>query len=162
MSMVDVYKPTILALLEIRMSYHRGITKTLGFSYKIQYPASGNSGGLVLIWKDDNINITDISVSPQAIHTSVQLLNPLSLQFITIVYVSTQLEFRKDLLNQITTFANTINQSINNSSIIGEDFNVILRGSEKFSRNSINNSRAKLLWNCINSSGLIDLGFKRQ
>lgn len=60
--MVDIHKPVILALLESRMSDYKGISKTLGFSHKIQYPANGSSGGIVIMWKDDNISIVYIFI----------------------------------------------------------------------------------------------------
>lgn len=62
--MIDMHKPVILALLETRMSDHDSLTEDLGFSKKIQYPAVRRSGGLVVMWNKDNININDINISP--------------------------------------------------------------------------------------------------
>lgn len=74
--MVQIHQPAILGLLETRMQDYKGISETLYFSNNIQFPASGNLCGLVLMWKDDNINITKIFVSPQVIHTMIQVTNP--------------------------------------------------------------------------------------
>ncbi|KAM3246473.1 hypothetical protein P3L10_008240 [Capsicum annuum] len=71
--MVQIHQPVILGLLETRMQDHKRISKTLGFSNNIQFPATGNFGGRVLMWKDENINITEISISPQVIYTMIQV-----------------------------------------------------------------------------------------
>lgn len=44
--------------------------------------------------------------------------------------------------------------------LVGGDFNNVLGANEKIKGKGINNKRSKLLWDCINSCNLIDLGFK--
>lgn len=106
------------------------------------------------------MNITNISITPQAIHTALQVKCPLLDQFISIIYAINVLENRKLLLNQTSTFDNSISHYNKNSWIIEDDFNEILRSSKQFGGNAINNTRANLFWDYINNSGLIDLGFK--
>lgn len=77
----------------------------------------------------------------------------------TVVYASNSVQERKLLWKQITNFSNNINNSYN-SWVIGGDFNEILKSSEKIGGNNIIYSRSFHFWNCINSSGIIDLGFK--
>ncbi|KAF3660427.1 putative oxidation resistance protein 1-like isoform X1 [Capsicum annuum] len=72
-SMVQIHKPVILGLHETRMQDHKRISETLGFSNSIQFPATGNSVDLVLMWKDENINVTEISISPQVIYSIIQM-----------------------------------------------------------------------------------------
>lgn len=61
--MISMHKPTILALLETRMSDHNNLAEELGFSKKIQYPAVRRSGRFVVMWNEDNITINDISIT---------------------------------------------------------------------------------------------------
>lgn len=77
-AMVNIYKTTLLALLETRMADHEAITKTLGFTNQIQFPASGFSCGIVIMWDNTSLNIQDIVVFPQGIHVAVKVSNPSS------------------------------------------------------------------------------------
>ncbi|XP_047264179.1 verprolin-like [Capsicum annuum] len=52
---------------------HQHTTTTPGTS--IQSSANGRSGGLVLMWKDDMFNITDISITPQSIRVDVKKID---------------------------------------------------------------------------------------
>lgn len=45
-AMIEIHKPTILALLETRMWDHNSLAEDLGYSKKSQYPAVRRSGGL--------------------------------------------------------------------------------------------------------------------
>lgn len=113
--MVQIHQPVILGLLETRMQDHKRISKTLGFSNNIQFPATGNFGGRVLMWKDENINITEISISPQVIYTMIQVINPPSQWFFSLVYASTDFEVRKLLWNQLTDLSSNIDLHNTNS-----------------------------------------------
>lgn len=98
-SMVQIHKPVILGLHETRMQDHKRICETLGFSNSIQFPATGNSGDLVLMWKDENINVIEISISPQVIYSIIQVTIPPSQWVFSLVYASTDIENRKFLWN---------------------------------------------------------------
>lgn len=56
--MVDIYQPSILALLETKMVDHSKLAEELGFSCFLQSSPSGHSGGIVILGKDDNMSIT--------------------------------------------------------------------------------------------------------
>lgn len=64
--MVGIHNPFILDLLETRMGNHNKLAEDLGFPKKIKYPSVRSSGGLVIMWEDDNLSINDINISPKA------------------------------------------------------------------------------------------------
>lgn len=65
----------MLVILETRMVEHKSITLELGFDNQIQYPDVGRSGGIVIMWRDNNLKLEDISISQQAIHAVVKVLS---------------------------------------------------------------------------------------
>ncbi|XP_047251490.1 uncharacterized protein LOC124886655 [Capsicum annuum] len=159
-SMLSIHKPFMLALLETRMINHSTLIGNLGLSKHIQSEATGQSRGLVLMWNEDKLSITDISASYQSIYVDVQVYSPPSIWFLSIIYAATSLSDRKSLWNQLETMANVVNKDTQNSWLIGGAFNKILTFSDKYGGNAINNSRAGHFWNCINNCKLLNLGFK--
>lgn len=69
--MVIIHHPTILTLLETRITDHKTLADELGFHYFIQSLASRLSVGIVILWKDDSISISKIFVPSQAIHATI-------------------------------------------------------------------------------------------
>lgn len=59
--MVKLHKSAMLVLLETRMTKHNHLIHELGFSEKIQSPAIGLFGGIVIMWKDDLLKIDEVS-----------------------------------------------------------------------------------------------------
>lgn len=51
------HRPSMLVLLETKMKEHAGLTDDLGFGSQIQSPTIGLMGGLVIMWKDDALNL---------------------------------------------------------------------------------------------------------
>lgn len=74
--MISIHKPTLLALLETRMGDHKALADMLGFNSQIQFPASGNSGRIVIMWDSSSIGSQDISVFSQGIHVAVKVNSP--------------------------------------------------------------------------------------
>ncbi|KAF3650922.1 hypothetical protein FXO38_16888 [Capsicum annuum] len=74
---LGIHKPSLLALLESRMSNHTNLVGNLGFSKHISSGATDHSRGIVLIWTKDLLNNTDISISSQTIHVIVQVFQDL-------------------------------------------------------------------------------------
>lgn len=73
--MVQTHKPSTLILMETKMSSHKEIIETLTFDHQLQATANSHLGGIVIIWKSDILNLEDISITYQEIHTMVQALS---------------------------------------------------------------------------------------
>lgn len=63
-TMINIHKPSLLVLLETRMTDHKGIVQILGFNIQIQYPTSGNFEGIIITWKSVLLSIQDIVIHP--------------------------------------------------------------------------------------------------
>lgn len=75
--MVNVHQPCIFDLLETKMTDHQDLCEKLGFHNHIQFESNGNSGGIAIMWQEDSISITSISISPQAINARFKVSSPL-------------------------------------------------------------------------------------
>lgn len=53
---------------------HKKLTKELQFELHIQFPAVRLSGGIFIMWKEDVIQIDEVSTIPQGIHVKVKVL----------------------------------------------------------------------------------------
>ncbi|OIT27325.1 hypothetical protein A4A49_64404, partial [Nicotiana attenuata] len=72
-SMFDYHKPSVVALLETRLSDHHVIMEDFGFSGLAQVAAQGNSGGMALMWNSDEVNVDQIGGTDQEIHAMVKV-----------------------------------------------------------------------------------------
>ncbi|KAH0724990.1 hypothetical protein KY284_000855 [Solanum tuberosum] len=70
---VSIHKPAMMALLETKMTNHTKITQDLGFDSQTQSSAKGLLGGIVIMWKKDNIKLDNFSVKSQGIHSMVKV-----------------------------------------------------------------------------------------
>lgn len=61
--MVQLLKPVMLVLLETRMAYHTKLIEELQFDLHIQFPVVGLSRGIVIMWKEDVIQIDEVSTT---------------------------------------------------------------------------------------------------
>ncbi|OIT30699.1 hypothetical protein A4A49_60788 [Nicotiana attenuata] len=68
-SMLDYHKPNVVALLETRLADHHNIMEYFGFLGQAQVPAQGNSGGMALMWNNDEVNVDQIGGTDQEIHS---------------------------------------------------------------------------------------------
>lgn len=74
--MINIHNLTFIAFLETRMKDHKSMVVILRFSNLIQFPASRNFGGIVIMYDNCSITIQDITISPQVIHTTIKVNNP--------------------------------------------------------------------------------------
>ncbi|OIT35847.1 hypothetical protein A4A49_64570, partial [Nicotiana attenuata] len=58
----------LLVLLKITMADHKHLTTELQFDAQFQNPSIGQSGGTVLMWKDELLKIEEVSTTSQGIH----------------------------------------------------------------------------------------------
>lgn len=74
--MVTIHQPSILSLLETKMTDHQDLCENLGFNCHIQSEATAKSGGLNIMWRDESIFITSVSISSQDIYAKVKVSFP--------------------------------------------------------------------------------------
>lgn len=72
--MIQMHKPAMLVLLEIRMADPKKLTEEMHFDLLIQSLTVGFSSWIVLIWKADCVQVADVSTAPQGIHAMVKVL----------------------------------------------------------------------------------------
>ncbi|KAH0673719.1 hypothetical protein KY290_003568 [Solanum tuberosum] len=72
-SLVELNKPTILALTETRMKDHNKILQALDFTDVIQVPVIGYSGGIALLWRNTEITIETFVLTDQEIHATIEV-----------------------------------------------------------------------------------------
>lgn len=62
--MVKTYRSSILVLLEIKMVEHKELTEELQFDAQIQSAANRAAGSIVIIWKEGELKLDNISITP--------------------------------------------------------------------------------------------------
>ncbi|XP_019255050.1 PREDICTED: uncharacterized protein LOC109233625 [Nicotiana attenuata] len=154
--MVKLHKPMMLVLLETKMADHKKLTEELQFDMHIQFPAIGHSRGIVIMWRENSLQIDEVAVNSQGIHAMVKVLPSNPPYFFSAIYASNHLEDRRGLWDSLVN----ISKAHKVSWFVGGDFNEVLKAEEKFGGNPINTHRSNSFWNCINNCHLIDLWFK--
>lgn len=86
--MVKLHKPTMLVLLETKMTEYTHLIQELGFSSQIQNHVVGLSGRIVIMWKDDILKIDEVSTTPQGINFMVKVTPSSTNWLFTVVYAS--------------------------------------------------------------------------
>lgn len=71
--MRNYYKPTLVILVETHLTEHAPLCDDFGFTNLIESEAEGNSGDMVIIWKNNLINVEEVVVTNQTIHCMVQI-----------------------------------------------------------------------------------------
>lgn len=82
--------------------------------------------------KEDTISISYISITPQAIHATIKVSTLPSVWILGIVYASNDYLIRKLLQEQLITLSDTLTILNGYAWLIRNDFNKLLRASEKF------------------------------
>ncbi|KAH0641623.1 hypothetical protein KY289_032597 [Solanum tuberosum] len=65
--LVDWHKPSLVALVETKMQDHQALLDNFPFNNMIQVPAIGNSGGMVMLWDDEILELDNIATTGQEI-----------------------------------------------------------------------------------------------
>ncbi|XP_019231008.1 PREDICTED: uncharacterized protein LOC109211873 [Nicotiana attenuata] len=135
---------------------HQSLASALNFDMIIQSPAVGLAGGIVFMWKEDQVAVEEVATTPQGIHAMVQVRPNHTPWLFSAIYASPLLVDRNMLWEQLATLSRTVN----NNWFVGGDFNEVLKARDKFGGNPINLSRSNNFWKCINTCQLIDLRFE--
>ncbi|XP_075083424.1 uncharacterized protein LOC142167164 [Nicotiana tabacum] len=138
------------------MADHKKLTEDLQYDIHIQFPAMRHSGGIIIMWKENILQVDEVLITSQGIHAMVKVL-PSNLSWLfSAIYASNYLEDRKTIWKNLINISN----SINDSWFVGGDFNEVLKAKDKFGGNYINTNISNLFWNCINQCRIVDLGYK--
>lgn len=151
LDLIRSYNPSIVVLLEPRISGSgaNDVCKRLGKTHWIRSEADGFSGGGVwLLWNEDAIRIELRNVHKSFIHVAI---NPSSrgCWLFTATYASPIAHIR----NELWPVMNDL--QIDHPWLLMEDFNYVLKGSERSFGSGISENFA----NWVLQRGLIDLGF---
>lgn len=83
--------PSVLALTETRLHEHQPLMEELGFTGLYQVRAHGVSGGIVLMWKTDELTVDLVVETDKEIHATLRV-SPTSPPWnFSIIYGSTNL-----------------------------------------------------------------------
>ncbi|KAK4728133.1 hypothetical protein R3W88_021121 [Solanum pinnatisectum] len=126
------------------MVNHQVLLDDFHFNKMIEVRAVGNSGGLVVLWDDNMLELDEIATTEQEIH------------LFSCIYASTYRNKRKILWQNLQT----IKINFGGRWLIGGGFNELLSNSDKKGGNALSNPCTRDFWNVINFCEFIDMGFK--
>lgn len=128
----------------------------LGFTNILHVSAIGFSGGLVKMWREDEIaQVEPIAITNQEIHANVHISPSAQPWILSLVYDSTSFNNRKILLHNLEHFS----ASHKSLWILSDDFNEIASVADKFCGDPINNNRANAFLTCMHNVNMLDLRF---
>lgn len=82
--MIDIHRPRIFALLEIRMTGHKKLTEEFGFSNQFLSSATGHFGEIFIIYDDNNLNFSDMVSHLKLSMALSKLVIPLTFDFLVL------------------------------------------------------------------------------
>lgn len=72
-SLLDNHRPVLAILLETHMQDHTRLRDDFNFTNMSQVSSNGLVGGLLVLWNEASINVTEMRLSQQEIHCVVQV-----------------------------------------------------------------------------------------
>lgn len=118
---------------------HRHLTKALKFDSQIQSAAEGLVGGIIIMWKEDQLKLDNISVTSQGIHVLVKVIPNSQPWLFSMIYASSDINTPNNLWHHLQDFSHSYNLDWR----MGEDFNKVLYTTEKLGGNNISHNRSK-------------------
>ena len=155
--MTQTHYLTIMIITETKVSGSRAkeITDRLHFDRAIHANSIGYSSGLWILWDSTQEEVSKLSTMEQEIHAIVKDLSSNASWLMSAIYASPRYAERRLLWDNLSKVAklHTLHW------IIVGDFNEVLLGEDKFRGRPISISRAINLQECLNTCGMINLGF---
>ncbi|XP_070014337.1 uncharacterized protein [Nicotiana sylvestris] len=155
-SLLNNYKPALVALLETCIHDHTVFKNDFNFSHMEQVESQGISGGIVLLWNADLVLVDELTMTTQEVHCMVQVLPNPTKRLLFSIYANNSVHSRSLLWHNLKC----VYDSYKGPWLVGGDFNEVIRQNEKFGGNPINNSRVDAFAKCLNYCNLLHLGFK--
>ncbi|XP_010451890.1 PREDICTED: uncharacterized protein LOC104734083 [Camelina sativa] len=145
----------ILALFETHAGGENAsrICCGLGFENSFRVDAVGQSGGLWLLWRSDNGEVTIIESSEQYIVATIQ--NGDELLNLVVVYTAPSVSRRSGLWDKLREVIEALEGPI----VVGGDFNTIVRIDERSGGNGRLSPDSLEFGDWIQRLSLIDMGF---
>ncbi|XP_070009492.1 uncharacterized protein [Nicotiana sylvestris] len=152
---IGTHHPCMVTLLETRMTSHGNLMNDFGFTYMIEVPAEGQSGGMTVLWDMSKVNVNNFVRRNNEIHAVIEVPHIRHPWLFSSIYASTKIASRNQIWDNITnTFDN-----YKGAWLLGGDFND-WEANEKLGGNPVNRRRVAKLWSKINYYNIMDLGFK--
>ncbi|KAF3682670.1 hypothetical protein FXO37_02220 [Capsicum annuum] len=76
--LLELHKTTLVIILETHRMNHQTMPCEFHFSNIVAVPASGQAGGIAILWQADLLNIMDVAMTHQEIHCKIQLTTPIT------------------------------------------------------------------------------------
>ena len=151
------HRPSIMVVTETRVGGDkaRKIIEGLPFDGYITTDTVGYAGGLWMLWKTQEVEVSHLSSTEQEIHASTKVHSSNLTWLISAIYASPRLSKRRILWNNLKTVA----QLHNLPWLMLGDFNEVLCGEDKFRGNQVNLNRALEFKECLDECNMLDLGF---
>ena len=108
-----------------------------------------------MLWKSDAVEVMLVAKTEQEIHVVVKVRAHNSSWLLSAIYASPRLEERKLLWNNLAIIAPLHDLPW----LMLGDFNELLASSDKLGGNPLNPRRVQLFKECLDSCGMVDLGF---
>ena len=131
------------------------ITNTMPFDGAIHTDTIGYARGLWLLWKSEEVEVTQLAKTEHKIHVVIKVLSSDLSWILTCIYASLRFVERKLLWGNLSNVALLHNLPW----VMLGDFDELLSNVDKSGGNPVNMSRALLFKDCLDSYGMIDLGF---
>ncbi|XP_075636746.1 uncharacterized protein LOC142608962 [Castanea sativa] len=149
--------PAITIITETKVSGSRAkeITNRFRLDGAIHANNIEYTGGLWVLWDSTQVEVFELSSTEQEIHTIVKDLSLNSSWLMSTVYASPRYAERHLLRDNLSKVAEVHTLPW----IIASDFNEVLRGEDKFGGRPVYISRAVNFQECLNTCGMIELGF---
>ena len=156
-NLISKHNPPMVIITETRIGGNRAkdITDTLPFDGAIHTDTIGYAGGLWLLWKSEEVEVTMLAKTEQEIHVIIKVRSSDLSWVLTCIYASPRLVERKLLWGNLSNVASLHSLPW----VMLGDFNEILSSDDKSGGNPINMSRALLFKECLDACGMIDMGF---
>ena len=156
-NLISKHNPSMVIITKTRVGGNRAkeITNTLPFDGAIHTDTIGYAGGLWLLWKSEEVEVTQLAKTEHKIHIVIKVLSSDLSWILTCIYASLRFVERKLLWGNLSNVALLHNLPW----VMLGDFNELLSNDDKSGGNPVNMSRALLFKDCLDSCGMIDLGF---
>ena len=154
---VNHHSPVVLIITEIRVGGDRvkEITSRLPFDGVIIVDTIGFAEGIWLIWNSDRVDGAQLACTEQEIRRTIKVRSSNLSWLISSVYASLRVAKRKVLWSNLVHTASLHHLPW----LLLGDFNEVLYIDDKFRGRPVNFRRAFNFKSCLDTCGMIDLGF---